>query len=82
MAFSDEEGFCKVATVDAIAEESYSLSIPRYVKRTVENGDNSDNRSLEETWADWEQSGRMFWQEMDDLLEMLSGLLVEDTPRE
>src|SRR5690606_7345984 len=32
-AFADDDGFAKVATVDQIAEQGFSLSIPLYVKR-------------------------------------------------
>jgi hypothetical protein len=31
----------------------------------------TDDRSLAELWEAWEQEGRLFWQEMDALVEML-----------
>ena len=33
--------------------------------------------SLPELWAAWEQEGRVFWQEMDALVEMLDDLTTE-----
>jgi type I restriction enzyme M protein len=38
---------------------------------------NGETRSLPELWAEWEQEGRVFWQEMDALVEMLDGLKNE-----
>lgn len=77
--WQDEPGFSRIAALDAIAKQSYSLSIPLYVKRTQNgNGDRpTDERSLPELWADWEQEGREFWLEMDALVEMLDGLVEE-----
>lgn len=77
-AFSDETGFVKCATREEIAEQGFNLSIPRYVKRTVNNNMNGDNRSLGEHWTDWERDSRLFWQEMDDLLDMLDGLTADE----
>ncbi len=77
--WQEEPGFARIATLDAIAAQGHSLSIPLYVKRTLDgNGTGpTDERSLPELWADWEQGGRAFWQEMDALVEMLDGLVAE-----
>ena len=76
-AFENEAGFARVAGVGEIAKQDYSLSIPLYVKRMV-NGANgnaqSEERRLSELWAEWEQNGRVFWQEMDVLVEMLDNI--------
>ena len=79
-AFADDPGFARVATVEQITSQQYSLSIPLYVKRTLAgNGQNDAERaSLPELWAEWEQSGRAFWQEMDELVVMLDGLVDEE----
>lgn len=76
--FEDEAGFCRVATLKDIAKQDYSLSIPLFVRRNV-NGENdrANGASLKQLWFRWEQDGRMFWQEMDELVEMLDNL-VED----
>ena len=76
-AFADEPGFARVATLEEIAGQDYSLSIPLYVKRT-QNGSNArqtDTATLPELWATWEESGRTFWLEMDELVVMLDSLV-------
>jgi type I restriction enzyme M protein len=69
-----EPDFAVSATVDDIAEQGYSLSIPLYVKRVNNVNGSDDGRSLPELWAAWMQDGRLFWQEMDALVEMLDGM--------
>lgn len=79
--YGDVPGFARSVAIDEISAQDYSLSIPLYVKRTL-NGDNSteyDKRSLRELWAEWEQDGRIFWQEMDALTEMLDQLIETET---
>ena len=76
-AFSDDLPFAKVATLAEIAKKEYSLSIPLYVKRVPENGNNGSEKSLPELWAEWEQEGRVFWQEMDVFTELLNTLSPE-----
>jgi len=61
-----------LATLDEIAAQGYSLSIPLFVRRAGNGG--SEGRSLAELWAGWEQDGRLFWQEMDALLSFLEAL--------
>lgn len=72
-AFTDEPGFTQVATLEDIAKQNYSLSIPLYVKRlSLANG---ETRTLNEMWAEWQTSGEAFWNEMDAAIEMLDGLV-------
>jgi len=71
-AFVDEPGFARVVSLKEIATQEYSLSIPLYVKRNSnDNGASEDDRSLRQIWAQWEQDGSIFWQEMDELTEVL-----------
>jgi type I restriction enzyme M protein len=77
-AFADEPGFAKVATLGEVAANGHSLSIPLYVKRPTTNGVSVDTRTLAEVWADWEQDGHAFWQQMDALVETLDHLTAED----
>ncbi len=69
-----EGGFARAATQTEIAQQGYSLSIPLYVKRVEHENGNNNTRPLPELWADWEQQGRLFWLEMDALVEMLDNL--------
>nr|WP_242467652.1 N-6 DNA methylase [Thiocapsa imhoffii] len=76
-AFADEPGFARVATLDEVAANGHSLSIPLYVKRQAKNGAPADTRTLAEIWAAWEQDGRAFWLQMDSLVEALDRLAKE-----
>ncbi|MFH1635196.1 MAG: class I SAM-dependent DNA methyltransferase [Chloroflexota bacterium] len=77
-SFSDEPSFTRVATLEDIAAQEYSLSIPLYVKRNSNNnGVAEDGRSLQQLWAEWELDGRLFWQEMDELVEMLNNFVQD-----
>lgn len=81
-AFEDAPGFAKVATLDDVAGQQHSLSIPLYVKRVAgEAASDRDEPSLAEVWAQWEQAGRAFWQQMDALVDTLDGLVGEEVPR-
>lgn len=78
-AFADEEGFAQVVTIEEIAAQGFSLSIPLYVKRQSGSSTTvSDIRMLCEAWVAWEHSGRAFWIEMDAVVDMLDGLVAED----
>lgn len=78
-AFVDEPKFAKVATLDEVAAQDYSLSIPLYVKRAkAEASVDQDEQCLVEVWTDWERTGRGFWQQMDSLVDTLEGLVSEE----
>ena len=78
--FADQPGFCHVAEQDSIAANGHSLSIPLYVKRhehNAEAGNSEDRRTLREVWDDWEDEGRVFWRQMDALVDTLDGLTAD-----
>ena len=78
-AFSDQEGFSKVATIGEIAAQAYNLSIPLYVKRKPKPGASSEDApTLAQTWSTWEESSRLFWSEMDQVIDLLDGLVSDD----
>jgi len=77
-AFANEEGFSAVATLAQIATNGANLSIPLYVKRsaTTTNANTSDQLvTLEAAWNKWQSDGRVFWQQMDALVETLDSLV-------
>ena len=60
-AYSDYatiDGFAKVATIQDIAENIFSLSIPLYVKAPVKEGE-IDTRSVQEHYDGWRASSEM-----------------------
>ena len=82
-AFRDDPGFAHVATLNGIAAQEYNLSIPLYVRRTANgNSSRADKHSLRQLWEEWEQDGRLFWQEMDALVNMLDGLTSGETEKD
>ena len=83
-AFADVPCFAKVATLADIGANAANLSIPLYVKRiaaVVATDSNGDAVSLRSAWAQWQNDGRAFWQEMDVLVETLDGLTKEVVER-
>jgi len=78
-AFAAEAGFSAVATLAQIAANNANLSIPQYVKRsaatTSSNGD-GEVISLRSAWDKWQADGRVFWKQMDALIESLDSMIV------
>ena len=82
--FADVPGLAKVAALAEIVGNGANLSIPLYVKRIAPAGatdSNGDAISLGSAWAQWQNDGRAFWQQMDALVETLDGLTQEDVER-
>ena len=81
--FADVPGFAKVATLAEIGANAGNLSIPVYVKRiaaAVATDINGDAVTLRSAWDQWQSDGRVFWQQMDTLVETLDGLsMAKDT---
>ncbi|WP_242038842.1 HsdM family class I SAM-dependent methyltransferase [Anabaena lutea] len=73
-SYIDDPGFAKIASVEEIATQDYSLSIPLYVRRKTADHQTEDVKTLREVWEDWEQGSRAFWLEMDALVDMLDSL--------
>ncbi len=77
-AYTDETGFAKVATLEEIAAQNFSLSIPLYVKRSGVGASAQEGDApvtLRQAWDAWESSGRAFWTQMDEVVDMLDGLV-------
>ena len=75
--FATEEGFSAVATREQIAANGANLSIPPYVKRsTITASSNRDGEGirLRSAWEKWQTDGRVFWQQIDALVDTLDGL--------
>ncbi|XGG45877.1 class I SAM-dependent DNA methyltransferase [Klebsiella variicola subsp. variicola] len=75
--FSDEPGFAKVATLAGIEANANNLSIPLYVKKintaSAKDAD-GETLSLNSAWEQWQNDGRVFWQQMDSLVDALDNL--------
>jgi type I restriction enzyme M protein len=77
-AFTDDPGFAAVVNTKEILSKEANLSIPRYVRRTRELADNVADDDLRSTWAGFDASGREFWLQLDALVHMLDGAVVEE----
>jgi type I restriction enzyme M protein len=77
--FADDPGFAALATTESILATDASLAIPRYVRRTptAVAGEHAD---LASAWAAFEESGREFWLQMDELVESLDLAVAEGEP--
>jgi type I restriction enzyme M protein len=78
LAFDDQPGFAKVATIEEVLEKDATLSIPRYVRPVANEGDKNAGGDLKTTWAAFEASGREFWQQMDALVDTLESVVPEE----
>ncbi|PLX93317.1 MAG: SAM-dependent DNA methyltransferase [Desulfuromonas sp.] len=67
-AFVDQDGFCKVVSVEDVLSHNASLNMPLYVSNV--NGE-SENVSLAEAVAKWEASSGELKISMDDLFKVM-----------
>lgn len=68
--YCDDDDFAKVATIEDIAENNYSLSIPLYVK-PLGNENEMDRRSIQEHYESWVAAAdrmKIYYQKLNALL--------------
>ena len=76
-AFADEPGFAAVATTADVLANGGNLSIPRYVRRPADAGDEAPAGDLRSAWAEFDAGSRDFWRRMDEVVEVLDGVVAE-----
>lgn len=76
-AFVDEVGFAAAASLEQVAAQDFSLSIPLYLRRG-EVASAHQRRTLRDVWSHWEQAGCSFWPEIDLAIEVLDTTLKAD----
>ena len=76
-AFADAPGFSKVATTRDVLQKDSNLSIPRYVKQIGNSMSSTPEDDIKPAWIAFDASGREFWQQMDDLVDMLDSVPAE-----
>ena len=77
-AFTDDPGFAKVATTEEILQKESNLSISRCVRPVAGAADDANlGGHLRSAWAEFEASGRDFWPQMDDVVQMLDDMVAE-----
>jgi type I restriction enzyme M protein len=77
-AYPDEPGFAKVASNEEALAKDGNLSIPRYVRPAAEKTGSNPDGDLRIMWAEFEASGRDFWQQMDAVVGMLDGMIADE----
>ena len=73
-AYTNEPGFAKVTTIEEIAAQGFSLSIPLYVKRQSTAAAVDDTTTAEQRLAAWEAEAQPFWSKMDETVDVLNAL--------
>lgn len=68
--YSDKLGLAKVATIQDIADNNFSLSIPLYVKSEVKENE-IDNRTVQEHYDSWRAASEMMKLSFEKLNAML-----------
>ena len=76
-AFADAPGFAAVASVDDVLTNGATLAIPRYVT-PVRTAASEGKGDLVSAWKDFDERGRGFWQQMDELIETLDAVVSEE----
>jgi type I restriction enzyme M protein len=75
--FGEDPGFAASATVGEILANEGNLSIPRYVKPLARATDGTSEQDLAGVWAQFETSGREFWQQVNELTNTLDAMISE-----
>ena len=57
-SYTDDNGFAKVATIQDIADNNFSLSIPLYVKSEIDDNE-VDGRTVHECYDSWLAASEM-----------------------
>ncbi len=69
-AYADEDHFAKVATIDEVKKNNFSLSIPLYVK-PEETTTVPDNKTLNECFTEWNHASSNMNTCLDELMELI-----------
>ena len=70
-SFSTEDGFSYVASFKEVAENNYSLGIPKYVVGT--NGDSDEEIDMQESFTDWVSSSARMHESYSRLSDLIGG---------
>lgn len=67
--FKDEDGFCKVISIDAVLEKKGSLNIAQYVSNV---NNNAEKLSIEDALTNWNESSNQLKNSMNELFQILN----------
>lgn len=78
-AFESEPEFAHVATTEEILANDGDLTVHHYVTRKVASKGSESTQSLAQVWERFDADGREFWTGMDALIEVLEGVVAEES---
>jgi len=76
--FTDQKGFSKVVGTAEILDMDGSLSIARYIEKSFGEVAEGEQIDINSAWLAFENEGKIFWPEMDELVSMLDGILEKE----
>jgi type I restriction enzyme M protein len=76
--FESETEFAHVAKTDEILAQGSDLTVHHYVIRKLAGSAAESTESLIESWECFDTDGREFWTGMDELVEMLEGVVAKE----
>ena len=77
-SFADQPGFTAAVPLEDVLAKDGSLSIPLYVKKPKTVAAAGEQATLASAWAAFDAGGREFWARMDELVDMLDGVVAEE----
>jgi len=76
--FVEQPGFAAVVSCADVLAKSGSLSIPLYVRANAQSDEPGEGEDLVTSWTSFEAEGERFWHEMDELVQMLNGIVEKE----
>jgi len=78
-AFEEQPGFASVVTNEDVLARNGSLSIPLYIERPQAPKASGEAASLSGMWVAFTAGSREFWPKADALMDMLDGIVAEES---
>jgi type I restriction enzyme M protein len=77
--FADQLGFAAAVPLEDVLAKDGSLSIPLYVKKQESVTAAGEQTTMVAAWAAFDEGGREFWTQTDELADMLDDIANEET---
>ena len=77
-AFTDEPEFAKVATTEEILAKKGDLTVHQYVERKMTENVTRKGTTLIKSWIAFENESKLYWTSMDNLVDLLQGMITKE----